>query len=385
MDNPKIYIILLNYNGWADTIECLESVLRNDYPNYQVIVVDNNSPNNSMEYIKAWAEGKLEVWVNPDNPLRKLSFPPVDKPILYVDYSREEAEKGGNIKLEKELEGKVPGGVTTKYPLVFIQTGHNGGFSFGNNIAIKYAMAKGDFEYAWLLNNDTVIESYSLKSMVEIFNNKLIGIIGSALLIYGEPNLLQVLCGTGKLSWVNAGKGKYIYPRKTYTQELQKEFEIPGYIVGASMLVKKEIFQNVGLFDENYFMWAEEVDFCFRTLKKGYKLYCCGTSKVYHKEGSSSGQGETKNFLFKKSKRPSLKRFIVTGYLDRRNHVYFVKKHYGTLYSVVYVLIYMPKLMKRIMGILLFDNHKIKRISLLFKGILDGLNSKMGRPKEIEG
>ena len=51
---PKVYIIILNYNGWQDTIECLESVLRNDYPNYQVIVVDNGSPNNSMEYIKAW-------------------------------------------------------------------------------------------------------------------------------------------------------------------------------------------------------------------------------------------------------------------------------------------------------------------------------------------
>jgi len=50
---PKVAIIILNYNGWQDTIECLESVLRNDYPNYQVIVVDNGSSNNSMEYIKA--------------------------------------------------------------------------------------------------------------------------------------------------------------------------------------------------------------------------------------------------------------------------------------------------------------------------------------------
>jgi len=90
---PKVYIILLNYNGWVDKIECLESVLRNDYPNYQVIVVDNNSPNNSMEYLKAWAEGKLNVLVIPDNPLRNLSFPPVPKPIPYVNYTREEAEK----------------------------------------------------------------------------------------------------------------------------------------------------------------------------------------------------------------------------------------------------------------------------------------------------
>ncbi|RLJ02597.1 MAG: hypothetical protein DRP08_04470 [Candidatus Aenigmatarchaeota archaeon] len=58
---PKIYIIILNYNNWQDTIDCLESVLRNDYPNYQVIVVDNGSQDNSMEYIKTWAEGRQEV------------------------------------------------------------------------------------------------------------------------------------------------------------------------------------------------------------------------------------------------------------------------------------------------------------------------------------
>ena len=52
MNYPKVAIIILNYNGWQDTIEYLESVLRNDYPNYQVIVIDNGSSNNSMEYIK---------------------------------------------------------------------------------------------------------------------------------------------------------------------------------------------------------------------------------------------------------------------------------------------------------------------------------------------
>jgi len=87
---------LLNYNNWQDTVECLESVLRNDYPNYQVIVIDNNSPNNSMEYLKAWADGRLDVWVSPKNPLRNLSFPPLKKPIPYVYYTREEAEKGSS-------------------------------------------------------------------------------------------------------------------------------------------------------------------------------------------------------------------------------------------------------------------------------------------------
>lgn len=146
-----------------DTIECLESVLRNDYPNYQVIVVDNNSPNNSMEYIKAWAEGKLDIWVKPDNPLRHLSFPPVEKPVPYVFYDREEAEKGGNPELEERLKNDIPNGITTKYPLVFIQSGYNGGFAFGNNVGIKYALAKDDFDSVILLNNDTIIEKIQSK------------------------------------------------------------------------------------------------------------------------------------------------------------------------------------------------------------------------------
>ena len=66
---PKVAIIILNYNNWQDTIECLESVLRNDYPNYQVIVIDNGSPNNSIEYIKEWAKGRQEVLTPESNYL----------------------------------------------------------------------------------------------------------------------------------------------------------------------------------------------------------------------------------------------------------------------------------------------------------------------------
>lgn len=58
---PKVSIIILNWNGWKDTIECSENVFRNTYPNYQVIVVDNGSTDGSMEKIKAWADGKQEV------------------------------------------------------------------------------------------------------------------------------------------------------------------------------------------------------------------------------------------------------------------------------------------------------------------------------------
>jgi GT2 family glycosyltransferase len=148
--NPKVYIIILNYNGWTDTIECLESVLRNDYPNYQVIVVDNNSPNNSMEYIKAWAEGKLNAWVNPNNPLRKLSSPPVSKSIPYVFIQRKGQKKGGNPEFEESLKENIPDGI--KYTLM----GYKGGLALGNHITIKHATAESDFNSTTLLNIDNL-------------------------------------------------------------------------------------------------------------------------------------------------------------------------------------------------------------------------------------
>ena len=386
MKFPKIYIIILNYNGWADTIECLESVLRNDYPNYQVIVVDNNSPNNSMDYIKAWAEGRLDVWVNPSHPLRKLSFPPVGKPIPYVFYNRDEAEKGGNPEKEEKLKDKIPEGVTTKYPLVFIQTGDNLGFAGGNNVGIRYALAKNDFEYVWLLNNDTVIEKSALSEMVKVAQRrKNIGIVGSKLLRYDKPDTLQTLCGTSRITWLNAGRAGYIHPNEKDSPEFDVDFRIDGgYIVGASMLIRKEVFNEVGLFDEKFFMWAEETDFCLRTFKKGWELYCAGKSKVWHKEGASTGKGNQKEFLKRKSIRPTLSRFVITGYLDIRNHIYFVNKHWGKFYMLMYILGPNAQyLARRILGIVLYDDDKLKRIKLLIRGLMDGINKRMGKPKEM--
>jgi hypothetical protein len=365
----------------------LESVLKNDYPNYQVIVVDNNSPNNSMEYIRAWAEGKLDVWVNPNNPLRKLSFPPVKKPVPYIFYTREEAEKGGNPEKEEKLKCKIPKDITTQYPLIFIQSGENLGFAGGNNVGIRYALAKDDFEYIWLLNNDTVIDKNSLTEMVKVIQkDEKIGMVGSKLLRYDKPNILQTLCGTSEITWFNAGRAKYIHPNEKDTTEFDKEFKINnGYIVGASMLIKKQVFKDIGLFDENFFMWAEETDLCIRTFRKGWELYCAGRSIVWHKEGASTDNGNEKQFLNRKSVRPTLQRFIITGYLDIRNHIYLVNKHWGKFYTLLYLI--GPNtlhLIRRIIGIILYDDNKIEKLKILIKGLIDGINKNMGIPKEFK-
>ena len=91
----KVCVLIVNWNGWKDTIECLESVFRNDYSNYQVVVCDNGSLDGSMEHIKAWAQGELDIYLPKNDQLRVLSFPPVSKPVRYVQYDRKEAETGG--------------------------------------------------------------------------------------------------------------------------------------------------------------------------------------------------------------------------------------------------------------------------------------------------
>ena len=308
MITRKVYIIILNYNSWADTIECLESVLRNDYPNYQVIVVDNNSPNNSMDYIKKWAEGKLEAWINPKNPLRHLSYPPVKKPIPYICYNRKEAESGGNIELESSLVDKIPDEITSKYPLVFIQTGENLGFAGGNNVGIRYALAKNDFEYIWLLNNDTVIEKNALSLLVDYAKKNDLGISGSALMYYDDPKKVQAYGGTINKFF---GTSKHILNVSNIAKKLD-------YVVGASFLINKKVIKKIGLLPEEYFLYYEETDYCFNARNYGFKLGIAINSIVYHREGSSTGASDNPK-----------KRSELSDILSLRNRIKFHRKYLG--------------------------------------------------------
>src|ERR1035438_3867545 len=141
-------IIILNWNGWKDTIECLESVFRLDYPDFRVIVCDNNSHNDSLDKIKAWADGRLPA--SQSNPeLAYLTSPAVPKPIPYRELNREESESGGAFYDAR---------------LVLIQNGLNLGFAGGTNVGLRYALGDKSCGFFWMLNNDTVVDSGALRA-----------------------------------------------------------------------------------------------------------------------------------------------------------------------------------------------------------------------------
>jgi len=369
-DWPKVAIIVLNYNGWKDTIECLESILRNDYPNYQVIVVDNSSPNNSMEYIKAWAEGRQEVLTpKPDHPLYHLSHPPVKKPIPYIYYSREEAEKGGDFKLEESLtkewqkQRKVNSKeliFTSPYPLIFIQTGENLGFAGGNNVGIKYALKKDDCEYVLLLNNDTIVEKNFLSELVKTAKISMnIGIIGGKILYYDDPG--KIWYAGGKLDlWRGSGYHLNVDKKDNGIKGIKEV----SFITGCLMLIDKKIFKRLGLLPKEYFLYLEDTDFCYSTLQKGFKLYVNLDSKIYHKVSSTVSAGKEVSPM--------------AIYYSARNRLYFMMKKQKSCVKKCAFLVFfgITRLCRLSQWIM---EHKIENIKAMFNGIQHAWKKKLGK------
>lgn len=307
---PFVYIIILNWHGWHDTIECLESVFRTGYPNYRVIVCDNKSTDNSYEHIKAWARGDLNVHTTGSNPLRGLSFPPIPKPVQYAEYDRQLAENGGDFKESAKL--------------VLIQNGDNLGFAGGNNVGLRYAMARADFEYIWLLNNDTVVHQEALSALIQRLKEKRdAGMCGSTLLYYDDPKAVQSLGGATYNKWL--GTNANIRPDKEIISFTSADVESKmDYIIGASLLISRRLIDKIGLMDESYFLYYEELDLALRASGL-FSLAYAPQSIVYHKEGQSIGTN-SKTF-----------NSYTSDYYVMRNKFRFTKKHYPLALPTVYI------------------------------------------------
>ena len=301
----KIFIIVLNYNGWKDTIECLESIFKIQSPAFQVIMVDNCSSNNSVSHILDWAEGKLDVDIPSGHPLRHLSCPPVPKPLNYI--------------LLKENDYSPTG-----QPLIVIEANHNGGYAAGNNIGLRYAMQQNNFTYAWLLNNDTVIAPDALENLVKMHNTapqkERKGLLGTKILYYDNPIILQCAGGARYNKWTGMASE---LGNKEEDKGQYDETHLPiDYICGASMFVSKPFLEDVGLLCEDYFLYFEEMDWALRAQKADWQLGYAMQAKVYHKEGSSTGGGRRPG----RKKNSKLSEFHVI-----RNKINFTRKFYGLL------------------------------------------------------
>lgn len=309
-----IYIIIVNWNGWKDTIECLESIFANTHINYKVVVCDNCSTDYSVNHIVAWAEGRLDAYVLESNPLRKLTWPPTTKPILYCLY---EDNAITPLKL-----------ADSNAELIIIKINSNLGFSGGNNVGIKYALLDNQCSFLWLLNNDTVVAKDSLSCLVNhghVICKSNVGIIGSKILYYHKPNIIQSVAGIYN-KWLSIGghlgdsqvdSGQYDVPVNSVRID---------YVVGASMFVRREFIETVGLMSEDFFLYYEEIDWYIRGTKLGWLLDYCYESIIYHKEGASIG---TNKVLKRRSK--------ISDYYCLKNRLVISSKYFPKYFYFVYI------------------------------------------------
>lgn len=307
---PRVVVVLVNYKGWRDTIECLESLLRTSHANMQVVVCDNGSGDDSLAAIEAWARGERSA----SGALEHLVTPAIAKPLPLACLSRFEAEAGG-------------GPASRSAPLVLVDTGANLGFAGGCNVGIRYAMKQPDCAFVWLLNNDTVVEPDALSALVRrCGQDTAIGICGSLLLFYDEPGTVQA-----------AGGARYnpVTTRAEHVGGLLPRSDVPpdheveratDYVVGASMLVTRAFVETVGLMEEDYFLYFEELDWTRRAAGR-FRLAFARDSIVYHKEGRTIGSNSVAA-----SKSP-----LADFYLAR-NRVRIARRYYPMLLPLTFVV-----------------------------------------------
>jgi len=317
---PKVYVLILNWNGWKDSLECLESAFRLDYDPYQVVVCDNASKDHSMDYIRSWAKGQETVKIDKNHPMAGFSHPPVPKPVDFIEHTRVQAESGDV-------------GRDDQVPLVLIQTGDNLGFAGGNNVGLRYILNRGDADYIWLLNNDTVVDPLCLKRMVDYSADQPDpNMCGSRTGFYDEPEVIQVLGGAAYNKWT--GLARHVGLDKSIHDTIdpgQYEKQI-SYIVGASWLIPNSFLNDVGLMEESYFLYYEENDWCVRGSDK-YRLCYADDALVYHKEGRSIGSSSDKR-----------KTSLFSDYYAFRNQIDFTRKFYPEALPMVYTTTFLQAL-----------------------------------------
>jgi N-acetylglucosaminyl-diphospho-decaprenol L-rhamnosyltransferase len=274
----RIRVVILNYRTADLTVACLQSLVPEieSFPEFHVVVVDNQSNDGSVEKLaQAIDQHQWSEWV---------TLMPLD---------------------------------------------HNGGYASGNNAAVRPALGLDQPpQYFHILNPDTVVQPGALKALVDFMDqHPEAGIAGSRLQdpdgtpqcsAFRFPNLLGEIEGGLRLGPVS----KLLAPWRV-VQPIPDAVSQTDWVAGASMIVRREVFETAGLMDDAYFLYYEEVDFCLAAQRAGWSCWYVPDSRVVHYVGSSTGVSDTKQ----------ARKRLPTYWFDSRRR-YFVK-NYGRWYAAL--------------------------------------------------
>ncbi len=340
MDYPKVSIIILNWNGWKDTLEALESVYQIKYPNYGVVLLDNASDDESIEKIREYCEGKIKV------KSEFFEYSKSNKPINLTEYQKNELNSMENQNINPSNK-----------ELILIKNNKNYGFTEGNNIGIKFALKTMNPHYILLLNNDTVVDNYFLNELVNTGEkNPDIGFLGPKIYYYefnGRKDVINFAGGKNNL-WKfkpsNIGYKKLDKGQFDFNQEVD-------FVHGCCLLAKVKMINEIGLLDQEYFSYREENDWAMRGQKQGWKSGYVYKSRIWHKIGGSTDRNTN----------------LFVDYYETRNRFLFIKKYGDTLHKTTFILYFIFFDFWYISAILLLYFKNYKRFRSFLKAVSDGL------------
>jgi GT2 family glycosyltransferase len=278
-ENEHVCAVICNWNKQDDVVKCVDSVLKSSYSSLDVVVVDNASSDDSVKILKETFDVKIKIIENPEN------------------------------------------------------LGGAGGFNTG----LRFAVNENKYRSVWLLDNDVKVDKHCLEELVkELRKSRQNAIIGSLILRMDSPATLQELG-----AFINKKTFKREANKRDFAlHEIGDEAVRVDYVPACSLLVDMEKLKEVGIMDEEYFLYFDDVEWCTRFKKKGYDVLSTPRSRVWHKEG---GRNKTSNLPVYYTWRNHLHFFL--HYLsDPREIDDFVEKQTITTFTAIYITLVLGKI-----------------------------------------
>jgi GT2 family glycosyltransferase len=250
LNASAVCAVVVNWNGWRDTVVCLDSLLALGSPPLRIVVCDNASTDRSVPELTQYLSARLAQW---------------------------QAEPDGMGWINSSLHESVTSVHVLRMP-------QNLGYAGALNAGMRWARAHWAPTGFWLLNNDVRAEPGALAALVGAHDSvPRAGVCGSVLLEWDDPPRIQAVAGVHR-RWLGVGWHDKNLPAGGGDVSLAVD-----YPVGASMYVSAEYVDAVGLLDASYFLYSEEIDWVERGRRLGYRPLVALRSRLRHKEGASTG------------------------------------------------------------------------------------------------
>ncbi len=243
MKQNNLAIIILNWNGWQDTIECLESLFKGTWQQFSAVIIDNGSKDNSLKKIISWVQNRLTFQLFDTSDIE-------ERLIFKKDVRR----------------------------IILIKSKENVGFAKGCNIGIRYAIKAG-FRKIFLLNNDTIIKPDTLQVLVDFNKNNPQYSVLTPLINYYDRREI-VWCFGGRLTFTGR---RFFYYSNKHESKIHQKYKQVTFVSGCALYADIDIFKQFGLLTEKFFFGEEDYYFSQMMKKNNVKMAAVADSKIFHK------------------------------------------------------------------------------------------------------